>query len=430
MLFDVARGLARRVPLTKLVQLDGDVRPYLASLMVSALHRAGDKLVIPKDMQIEKVTREHFENMLAREAGRSYDNYGMIADQLVGKGGTEAEVEQVQRDRMEEQLRAIAKAVEHLTREEGEWQDGGHKGHMDVSAVLQSDHGDRIAAAVVHVARKVEDRVPGLKVAAATPDSRPTAPATRGSLLIKQVRRSTGKIHAARPAAAPSPTSSAQPHIEVAVTTQGEVKPSKWEDAAPTSTTTSRGHMMIDTGAAVTVITKAWADAHGLRVTPSQGVSIRGADGMEVSIIGTAAMTVQLSPTLEVDVANVTVSAGSFYQALLGCDLLYGKPGILGAAVVQMTGPGQEGSIQWRQTKLGCIAVATFMAGPASVNAATSEYLPPPPPRRPHHRKRRPSRARELSSRRSTRRIWRHWPRNGTSSAAQETRRPRPGVIS
>ena len=34
LLFDVARGLARRVPLTKLVALDGDVRPFLASLMV------------------------------------------------------------------------------------------------------------------------------------------------------------------------------------------------------------------------------------------------------------------------------------------------------------------------------------------------------------------------------------------------------------
>jgi hypothetical protein len=47
LMFDVARGLARRVPLTKLMELDGDVRPYLASLIVSALHRAGDKLIIP-----------------------------------------------------------------------------------------------------------------------------------------------------------------------------------------------------------------------------------------------------------------------------------------------------------------------------------------------------------------------------------------------
>lgn len=58
MMFDVARGLARRVPLTKLVALDGDVRPYLAALMVAALHRAKDKLVVPHDLEIEKVTRE------------------------------------------------------------------------------------------------------------------------------------------------------------------------------------------------------------------------------------------------------------------------------------------------------------------------------------------------------------------------------------
>ena len=55
MLFDVARGLARRVPLTKLVDMDNDVRPFLAALMVSALHRAGEKLIIPSDLQVEKM---------------------------------------------------------------------------------------------------------------------------------------------------------------------------------------------------------------------------------------------------------------------------------------------------------------------------------------------------------------------------------------
>ena len=79
MLFDVARGLARRVPLTKLVALDGDVRPYLASLMVSALHRAKDKLVVPDDMRIERVSAEIFNEMLAKDANRTYDNYGTIA---------------------------------------------------------------------------------------------------------------------------------------------------------------------------------------------------------------------------------------------------------------------------------------------------------------------------------------------------------------
>ena len=37
LLFNVAYRLARRVPLTKLVELDGDVHPYLATLMVAAL---------------------------------------------------------------------------------------------------------------------------------------------------------------------------------------------------------------------------------------------------------------------------------------------------------------------------------------------------------------------------------------------------------
>ena len=60
LLYDVARGMARRVPLTKLVELDADVRPYLASLMVAALDRAGDQLVIPAEMNWKTVTRDQF----------------------------------------------------------------------------------------------------------------------------------------------------------------------------------------------------------------------------------------------------------------------------------------------------------------------------------------------------------------------------------
>ena len=114
-MFDVARGLARRVPLTKLVALDGDIRPYLASLMVAALHRAGEKLVIPNDLHLERVTREQFENMLAQDAGRTYDNYGTIASQLLGRDGLPEEAEKVQRDRMERQMAEIAQAVSRIT---------------------------------------------------------------------------------------------------------------------------------------------------------------------------------------------------------------------------------------------------------------------------------------------------------------------------
>ena len=47
LLFDVARGLARQVLLTKLVDLDGNVQPYLAMLMVATLVWAHETLTIP-----------------------------------------------------------------------------------------------------------------------------------------------------------------------------------------------------------------------------------------------------------------------------------------------------------------------------------------------------------------------------------------------
>ena len=47
LLFDVACGLARRVLLTKLVELDCDVHLYLATLMVATLMQAGKTLVVP-----------------------------------------------------------------------------------------------------------------------------------------------------------------------------------------------------------------------------------------------------------------------------------------------------------------------------------------------------------------------------------------------
>ena len=79
LLFDVTRGLAHRVPLTKLVELDGDVHPYLAALMVAALAWVGKTLVVPEGTRISTMTREAFDNMLLKEAGHNYDNYGLVS---------------------------------------------------------------------------------------------------------------------------------------------------------------------------------------------------------------------------------------------------------------------------------------------------------------------------------------------------------------
>lgn len=103
MLFDVAKGLARRVPLTKLVSMDSDLRPYLAALMVSALHRAGGALIVPNDMEVRRVTRQAFESMLSDDSSKLYDQYGTISHGLQEQLGPEyAMTNQMQR--LEKQL--------------------------------------------------------------------------------------------------------------------------------------------------------------------------------------------------------------------------------------------------------------------------------------------------------------------------------------
>ena len=66
-MFDVTHGLAQRVPLTKLVELDGDVHLYLTMLIVATLAWVGETLVMLEGMQITMMTREAIENLLLKE---------------------------------------------------------------------------------------------------------------------------------------------------------------------------------------------------------------------------------------------------------------------------------------------------------------------------------------------------------------------------
>ena len=92
-----------------------------------------------------------------------------------------------------------------------------------------------------------------------------------------------------------------QPYLGVAV--------AQMQPGAPAT----KGAMMVDTGASFTLVTRKWAETHGLMITPVLGISITGANGAPVDIVGTCSMTVQLSPTLELDVGDVNVFLGDFY---------------------------------------------------------------------------------------------------------------------
>ena len=93
---------------------------------------------------------------------------------------------------------------------------------------------------------------------------------------------------------------------------------------------------MVDMGVAITLLTKKWADAHGLPVREKVAEYISGANRTAVKIIGTISMTLLLAPTLEIDMSNVAICLGSFYQGLLGCDLLCGHNEVLGAATISL----------------------------------------------------------------------------------------------
>ena len=53
LLFDITLGLAQTVLLTKLVELDRDIHPYLTPLMVIALAWVGETLVILEGTRIQ-----------------------------------------------------------------------------------------------------------------------------------------------------------------------------------------------------------------------------------------------------------------------------------------------------------------------------------------------------------------------------------------
>ena len=94
--------------------------------------------------------------------------------------------------------------------------------------------------------------------------------------------------------------------------------------------------MMVDTGTVITLLAKKWVDAHSLTMKEKAAEYISGANGIVVKIVGTTSMTLLLVPTLEIDVANVAICLGDFYQGLLRCDLLCGHNEALSAATITL----------------------------------------------------------------------------------------------
>ena len=95
---------------------------------------------------------------------------------------------------------------------------------------------------------------------------------------------------------------------------------------------------MVDMGAAINFLIKKWADSYGLTIKEKAAEYISGSNGTVVKIVGKTSMTILLAPTLQLDVANIAICSGNFYQGLLRHDLLCGHNGALGAATITLPG--------------------------------------------------------------------------------------------
>ena len=98
--------------------------------------------------------------MLKAEAGKSYDNYGTIAQELMGalpeaRKMSAAEQDRLQRERLNSVLGEVAKVLEKLNDDDDD-EDGPHR---MTAPVMTGPSADRITTAVVGVAKKIEDNV-------------------------------------------------------------------------------------------------------------------------------------------------------------------------------------------------------------------------------------------------------------------------------
>ena len=81
-LFDVARGFSRRVPMSRLLEIEPEIRPYLATLVVRAVHRAQDTLCIPQDLDVRRLSDSEFEKYQLGLAAKTYNHYGALQQRV------------------------------------------------------------------------------------------------------------------------------------------------------------------------------------------------------------------------------------------------------------------------------------------------------------------------------------------------------------
>ena len=77
-MFDVARAFSRRVPFGRLIQIEPEIRPYLATLLLSTMAEAKERIPIPARLAYDVISDAEFDQHLLAMATKNYPNYGLL----------------------------------------------------------------------------------------------------------------------------------------------------------------------------------------------------------------------------------------------------------------------------------------------------------------------------------------------------------------
>ena len=68
-----------------LIELEPDIRPYLAAMIVRAVHRAGDALIVPRNLRISTMADDEFDQYQLSLAAKTYNMYGALSQMVQNK---------------------------------------------------------------------------------------------------------------------------------------------------------------------------------------------------------------------------------------------------------------------------------------------------------------------------------------------------------
>ena len=80
--------------MARLLEIEPDIRPYLATVVVRAVRNAGDALQVPQSLRLHQLSDQEFDNYQLSLAAHSYNSYGALGQMVQPVDPREQQVQQ------------------------------------------------------------------------------------------------------------------------------------------------------------------------------------------------------------------------------------------------------------------------------------------------------------------------------------------------